>query len=73
VIPNRLFCEHQSGQEYAVEALASALNLPGQAPRMSGSSNTALAYKHNLEAIGTRDAGKEFLDKHSISLSINGS
>jgi len=40
-------------QEYAVEALASALNLPGQAPRMSGSSNTALAYKHNLEAIGT--------------------
>jgi nicotinate phosphoribosyltransferase len=40
-------------QEYAVEALASALNLPGQAPRMSGTSNTALAYKHNLEAIGT--------------------
>jgi len=40
-------------QEYAVEALASALNLPGQTPRMSGTSNTALAYKHNLEAIGT--------------------
>jgi len=40
-------------QEYAVEALASALNLPGQAPRMTGTSNTALAYKHNLEAIGT--------------------
>jgi nicotinate phosphoribosyltransferase len=35
-------------QEYAVEALASALG-----PRMSGTSNTALAYKHNLEAIGT--------------------
>ena len=35
-------------QEYAVEALASALG-----PRFSGSSNTALAYKHNLEAIGT--------------------
>jgi nicotinate phosphoribosyltransferase len=40
-------------QEYAVEALASALNLSGQAPRMTGTSNTALAYKHNLEAIGT--------------------
>ncbi len=40
-------------QEYAVEALASALNLPGKAPRMTGTSNTALAYKHNLEAIGT--------------------
>jgi nicotinate phosphoribosyltransferase len=35
-------------QEYAVEALQSAL---GQ--RMSGTSNTAIAYKHNLEAIGT--------------------
>ncbi|MES2390658.1 MAG: nicotinate phosphoribosyltransferase [Acidobacteriota bacterium] len=35
-------------QEYAVEALASALG-----SRFSGSSNTALAYKHNLEAIGT--------------------
>jgi len=35
-------------QEYAVEALASALG-----PRMTGTSNTALAYKHNLEAIGT--------------------
>jgi nicotinate phosphoribosyltransferase len=40
-------------QEYAVEALASALNLPGEPPRMSGTSNTAFAYKHNLEAIGT--------------------
>src|SRR6195952_3076274 len=35
-------------QEYAVEALQSALG-----KRFSGSSNTALAYKHNLEAIGT--------------------
>jgi nicotinate phosphoribosyltransferase len=35
-------------QEYAVEALASALG-----KRFTGSSNTALAYKHNLEAIGT--------------------
>jgi len=35
-------------QEYAVEALASALG-----PRITGTSNTALAYKHNLEAIGT--------------------
>jgi len=35
-------------QEYAVEALASALGT-----RMTGTSNTALAYKHNLEAIGT--------------------
>jgi nicotinate phosphoribosyltransferase len=35
-------------QEYAVEALQSALG-----PRMTGTSNTALAYKHNLEAIGT--------------------
>jgi nicotinate phosphoribosyltransferase len=35
-------------QEYAVEALASSLG-----KRFSGSSNTALAYKHNLEAIGT--------------------
>jgi nicotinate phosphoribosyltransferase len=40
-------------QEYAVEALASALNLPGESPRMTGTSNTAIAYKHNLEAIGT--------------------
>jgi len=35
-------------QEYAVEALSSALG-----SRLSGTSNTALAYKHNLEAIGT--------------------
>lgn len=35
-------------QEYAVEALQSALG-----NRLSGTSNTALAYKHNLEAIGT--------------------
>lgn len=35
-------------QEYAVEALADALG-----PRLTGTSNTALAYKHNLEAIGT--------------------
>jgi len=35
-------------QEYAVEALQSALGA-----RFSGTSNTALAYKHNLEAIGT--------------------
>jgi nicotinate phosphoribosyltransferase len=35
-------------QEYAVEALASALG-----SGFTGSSNTALAYKHNLEAIGT--------------------
>jgi nicotinate phosphoribosyltransferase len=35
-------------QEYAVEALQSALGA-----RLSGTSNTALAYKHNLEAIGT--------------------
>ena len=35
-------------QEYAVEALASALGTS-----MTGTSNTSLAYKHNLEAIGT--------------------
>ncbi len=35
-------------QEYAVQALAAALG-----DRLSGTSNTALAYKHNLEAIGT--------------------
>ncbi|MDQ2924981.1 MAG: nicotinate phosphoribosyltransferase [Acidobacteriota bacterium] len=35
-------------QEYAVEALQSALG-----KRFTGTSNTALAYKHNLEAIGT--------------------
>lgn len=39
-------------QEYCVEALADALNGDGS-NRMSGTSNTALAYKHNLEAIGT--------------------
>jgi nicotinate phosphoribosyltransferase len=39
-------------QEYCVEALASALNTHGET-RMAGTSNTALAYKHNLEAIGT--------------------
>ena len=35
-------------QEYAIQALQSALG-----ERLSGTSNTALAYKHNLEAIGT--------------------
>ncbi len=35
-------------QEYAVQALAATLG-----PRLTGTSNTALAYKHNLEAIGT--------------------
>ncbi len=35
-------------QEYAVEALAASLG-----DRLTGTSNTALAYKHNLEAIGT--------------------
>ena len=39
-------------QEYCVHALDSALNANGQ-NRLSGTSNTALAYKHNLEAIGT--------------------
>ena len=39
-------------QEYCVEALDSALNAGG-ANRLTGTSNTALAYKHNLEAIGT--------------------
>jgi nicotinate phosphoribosyltransferase len=39
-------------QEYCVEALQSALNHNGNAS-FSGTSNTALAYKHNLEAIGT--------------------
>jgi nicotinate phosphoribosyltransferase len=38
-------------QEYCVEALQSALN--NGEDRFSGTSNTALAYKHNLEAIGT--------------------
>ena len=35
-------------QEYAVEALESVLG-----ERMTGTSNTALAYKHDMEAIGT--------------------
>jgi nicotinate phosphoribosyltransferase len=39
-------------QEYCVQALATALNQPGN-ERFSGTSNTALAYKHDLEAIGT--------------------
>ena len=43
-------------QEYCVEALQAALNsedVPHGEDRFSGTSNTALAYKHNLEAIGT--------------------
>jgi nicotinate phosphoribosyltransferase len=51
-------------QEYCVEALATALNTPSYATeagrltlirpdRFTGTSNTALAYKHDLEAIGT--------------------
>jgi nicotinate phosphoribosyltransferase len=40
-------------QEYCVEALQAALNIEGQPDRFTGTSNTALAYKHNLEAIGT--------------------
>jgi nicotinate phosphoribosyltransferase len=51
-------------QEYCVEALATALNVgnsPGETGRLTllrpdrftGTSNTALAYKHDLEAIGT--------------------
>jgi nicotinate phosphoribosyltransferase len=39
-------------QEYCVEALATALNTP-DSERFTGTSNTALAYKHDLEAIGT--------------------
>jgi nicotinate phosphoribosyltransferase len=39
-------------QEYCVQALATALNQRGN-ERFSGTSNTALAYKHDLEAIGT--------------------
>ena len=39
-------------QEYCVEALAAALNADGS-DRMTGTSNTSLAYKLNLEAIGT--------------------
>jgi nicotinate phosphoribosyltransferase len=38
-------------QEYCVQALATALN--NGAERFSGTSNTALAYKHDLEAMGT--------------------
>jgi nicotinate phosphoribosyltransferase len=45
-------------QEYCVEALQAALNSEDvangqQEDRFTGTSNTALAYKHNLEAIGT--------------------
>jgi nicotinate phosphoribosyltransferase len=40
-------------QEYCVEALATSLNNNGGPHRLTGTSNTALAYKHNLEAIGT--------------------
>jgi nicotinate phosphoribosyltransferase len=39
-------------QEYCVQALATALNAP-HSERFTGTSNTALAYKHDLEAIGT--------------------
>jgi nicotinate phosphoribosyltransferase len=39
-------------QEYCVQAMRGALNRNGQ-ERFSGTSNTALAYKHDLEAIGT--------------------
>ena len=39
-------------QEYCVQAMRRALN-PNGDPRFSGTSNTALAYKHDLEAIGT--------------------
>ncbi len=48
-------------QEYCVQALSTALNTQSSsnrsqekiAERFSGTSNTALAYKHDLEAIGT--------------------
>ncbi len=44
-------------QEYCVEALSTALNgdhpAAKQEARFSGTSNTALAYKHDLEAMGT--------------------
>jgi nicotinate phosphoribosyltransferase len=40
-------------QEYTVQALATALNTPEHPTRFTGTSNTALAYKHDLEAIGT--------------------
>ena len=39
-------------QEYCVQAMRIALNGRGQ-ERFAGTSNTALAYKHDLEAIGT--------------------
>jgi nicotinate phosphoribosyltransferase len=39
-------------QEYCVQALATTLNTH-HTERFSGTSNTALAYKHDLEAIGT--------------------
>ena len=39
-------------QEYCVQAMRRALNRNGE-ERFSGTSNTALAYKHDLEAIGT--------------------
>jgi nicotinate phosphoribosyltransferase len=39
-------------QEYCVEAMRLSLNQPGD-ERFTGTSNTALAYKHDLEAIGT--------------------
>ena len=39
-------------QEYCVEAMRKSLNVDGQV-RFTGTSNTALAYKHDLEAIGT--------------------
>ena len=39
-------------QEYCVQAMRLSLN-QGGATRFAGTSNTALAYKHDLEAIGT--------------------
>ena len=39
-------------QEYCVEAMRTALNVDGE-ERFTGTSNTALAYKLDLEAIGT--------------------
>jgi nicotinate phosphoribosyltransferase len=39
-------------QEYCVQALSTALNT-NHTNRFAGTSNTALAYKHDLEAIGT--------------------
>ena len=40
-------------QEYCVEAMRSSLNRPGREECFTGTSNTALAYKLDLEAIGT--------------------